>query len=407
MRPVALGFLGLALTTACVDQVDDVEVATQEIVGGTATQITTVPWQVSLQSAQGSHFCGGSIVTPTWIMTAAHCVAEGAPGRIVAGISQISQSASGQIRQVKRVVTYPGYSDPSTGKDAALIELTTPLQLDGVKVKAIKPITSTSPATLTAPGVMTTVSGWGTLTEGAQTLPDQLQSVSLPIVANTAASTAYNMTITADQLAAGVNNGGQDSCQGDSGGPLVIYNGSEPMLAGIVSWGEGCARAGLPGLYARMASFAGWADGYAGGPPTAAAGNDLSARPGTRVTVDGSASADTGFGSIKTYAWRQVSGAPITLDNAAAATAAFTAPSATGNVELELTVTDEGGASATDRVLVTISANGGGGGGGTGEGGDDEALANGDVVGGCSVGGGSSGFALVLLALGLLIRRRK
>ena len=170
----ALGAVG------CVDQPEDVaglEVTTQEIVGGTATQITSVPWQVSLQSAQGAHFCGGSIVTPTWIMTAAHCVADGAPGRIVAGISQISQSATGQIRQVKRVVMYPGYADPSQGKDAALIELTTPLQLDGVKVKAIKPITAASAAALTAPGVMTTVSGWGTTQEGAATLPDQLQSV--------------------------------------------------------------------------------------------------------------------------------------------------------------------------------------------------------------------------------------
>lgn len=396
-----LAVLALAVT-ACIEQPDDaVSETSQEIVGGTVTEITTVPWQVSLQGPDGSHFCGGSIVTPTWIVTAAHCVAGGAPARIVAGISRLSQSASGQIRSVKRVVMYPGYSDPTLGKDAALIELASPLTLDGTRVRAIKPLTTASPQTLTAPGVMTTVSGWGTTTEGAQTLPDQLQSVQLPIVATSTANTAYNMTITDDQLAAGVATGGQDSCQGDSGGPLVVYRGTEPMLAGIVSWGEGCARAGLPGLYARMTSFSAWADTYAGGPPTAVAGPDLTMKPGARVQLDGSASADSGFGVIASHRWRQVSGAPVNLDDTGAVTPSFTAPSTLGTIELELTVTDGGGATATDRVLVTIAANGDGT-GGTGADVLDET-----IVGGCAAGGGRTGFALLFIVLGVLLRARR
>lgn len=378
---------------------------TQEIVGGTATQISSVPWQVSLQSADGQHFCGGSIVTPTWIVTAAHCMEGGAPARIVAGVSRLSQSATGQVRSVKRVVSYPGYSDPSAGKDAALIELTMPLTLDGTNVRAIRPMTSAMASTLTAPGVMTTVSGWGVTAEGGQTIPDQLQSVQLPIVATTVANTAYNMTITDDQLAAGVAAGGQDSCQGDSGGPLVVMDQGEPLLAGIVSWGEGCARANTPGLYARMASFSSWADGYAGGPPVAAAGADISAKPGTQVTVDGSASADSGFGVIASYAWKQASGAPVTLGSANTQQLTFTAPSTLGTVELELTVTDGGGASATDRVTVTISNTGGGGGGGTGTGDGEDDLGQ-DVYGGCSAHRGSTG-PLLLVIVGMLLRRRR
>src|SRR5687767_7240699 len=146
---------GVLLTmAACVTEEPTLGEEAQEIVGGTATQITSVPWQVSLQSAAGAHFCGGSIVAPTWIVPAAHCVADGAPGRIVAGISRLSQSATGQIRNVKRVITFPGYTDPTAGKDAALIELASPLTLDGTNVKAIRPITSASPAEATAPGVM-------------------------------------------------------------------------------------------------------------------------------------------------------------------------------------------------------------------------------------------------------------
>ncbi len=396
-----------SLTTAgCVADEPSLGESTQEIVGGTATQVTTVPWQVSLQDANG-HFCGGTIVTPTWIVTAAHCVADGAPTKIVAGISRLSQSATGQTRAVKRVISYPGYTDPSVGKDAALIELTTPLTLDA-NVKVIRPLNAASPAALTAPGVMTTVSGWGMTTEGGTALPDQLQSVQVPIVALSAANTAYNMTLTEDQLPAGLATGGKDSCQGDSGGPLVVMAEGEYAFAGIVSWGEGCARANLPGLYGRVTSFAKWMDGYAGGPPVAAAGADLAVKPGTRVSLDASASADTGFGVIATYSWKQISGASVTLDNAAAKQASFTAPGALGTIELELTVADEGGATSTDRVVVTISATGTGGtgtgtGGGNGEG---DGLDGGDVVGGCSAHTGGSGPALLLLVGMLLIRRR-
>lgn len=394
----------LLLTSACVTDELDVEHQTQDIVGGTTTQITSVPWQVSLQAANGAHFCGGSIVAPTWIVTAAHCVADGAPARVVAGISRVSQSATGQIRNVKRVIVFPGYTDPTAGKDAALIELATPLAPDGSTVRAIRPVTAASAAALTAPGVMTTVSGWGATTEGAQTLPDQLQSVQLPIIAMATANAAYNMTLSADQLAAGVTAGGKDSCQGDSGGPLIVMDGAEPVLAGIVSWGEGCARANVPGMYGRVSSFASWMDTYAGGPPTATAGVDITVAPGARVTVDGSESRDTGFGQIVGYEWRQVGGAAVTLDNATAARASFAAPGTTGTIELELTVRDEGGATATDRVVVRISTTGGEVGEGGEEGGDD--ALDGDISGGCSANGGTGSALLCIVGLFFARRRR-
>ena len=399
------------LSVACLAEPDDllVDETSQEIVGGTSTQITSVPWQVSLQAGNGAHFCGGAIVSPTWIVTAAHCLEGGAPARVVAGISRLSQSATGQIRTVKRVLLAPGYADPTAGKDAALIELATPLTLDGTTTKAIRPVIGTTPAAVTAPGVMTTVSGWGATVEGAQTLPDQLQSVQVPVVALATANAAYQMTLTDDQLAAGLATGGKDSCQGDSGGPLIVMNGAEPMLAGIVSWGEGCARANLPGLYARVASFARWMDGYVGGLPTAVAGAGVSVGAGQRVQLDASASFDSGFGAIATYTWRQVSGASITLTGADTAQASFTAPATTGTIELELTVVDDAGNPANDRVTVTIAASGGGGGGGGGggEGGGD---GDGDVdaiYGGCSAHGGGHGPALVLVGLALLAVRRR
>lgn len=237
-----------------------------EIVGGTNANIANHPWQVSFQSSSGAHFCGGSIIGDSWILTAQHCV-DGAGAaftspasvRVAAGASNLSSmSASGQIRNVDEIVPYPGYVDTSAGKDVALLHLATPLTL-GANVQAIALTTPADEASgLTNAGVTANVSGWGTLSSGGSS-PDTLQAVNVPIVSNATADAAYPEAITADQLAAGdMVNGGEDSCQGDSGGPLTVAKGGGRILAGVVSWGYGCASAQYPGMYARVASFQSW-----------------------------------------------------------------------------------------------------------------------------------------------------
>ncbi len=144
-----------------------VESSGQEIVGGTATTIGANPWQVSLQSSSGFHFCGGSVINASWILTAQHCVTGSPPGRVVAGITNVSGSSAGQIRSVAEVIRYPGYVDASKGKDVALLRLSTPLDLSGANVKAIGLVTAADEAAgVTNAGLVTRVTGWGTLTSG-------------------------------------------------------------------------------------------------------------------------------------------------------------------------------------------------------------------------------------------------
>lgn len=81
-----------------------------------------------------------------------------------------------------------------------------------------------------------------------------MQSVEIPIVDRNECNEDYEGDITPDMICAGVPEGGKDSCQGDSGGPVVL-NGN---LVGIVSWGDGCARAGYPGVYTNVAYFLDW-----------------------------------------------------------------------------------------------------------------------------------------------------
>ncbi|KFA89032.1 trypsin-like serine protease [Archangium violaceum] len=250
---------------------EPVQSSTQEIVGGSATTIGANPWQVSLQSSSGFHFCGGSILNANWILTAQHCVNDGGyiskPARVEAGSTTIS--GSGQVRSVAEVVVYPGYVDASRGKDIALLRLSSPLDLSGANAKAIPLLTSAdASAGYTNTGVVSRVTGWGTLSSGGSS-PDTLQTVDVNIISNSSAQSSYpSETITADQLAAAAP--GKDSCQGDSGGPLTVLKGSTRVLAGVVSWGYGCADSRYPGMYARVSSFESWISSKISGvtPPT-------------------------------------------------------------------------------------------------------------------------------------------
>jgi secreted trypsin-like serine protease len=250
----------VALGTACEQEMADVSFDQQRIVGGEAVDIKDYPWQVALR--QGNfQFCGGSILNESWILTAAHCMQfSGSNVEILAGVSKLSAASSGQKRKVSKVHIYPGFVDVDKGKDAALLKLASPLDLTGDLAKAIPIVTAAdAEAGMTDAGIMSSVSGWGTLSAGGSS-PDKLQAVEVPIITNEEADEAYtDVAITEDQLAAGIMGvGGKDACQGDSGGPLVIKNGQNYKLAGIVSWGYGCADAKYPGMYSRVSSFEQW-----------------------------------------------------------------------------------------------------------------------------------------------------
>jgi hypothetical protein len=270
MKPVlGFGVLFAMALSACApgtyDEEEQEEVSEDErsgIVGGTQTTIENRPWQISLQSTGGSHFCGGTIIGATWIVTANHCV-EGTSAsqlRVVAAATNRNGSG-GQIRNVSQIVRYAGYVDPEHGKDIALLKLSSALDLTDPGAQAIPYATATTVADgRTDPGIIGTVSGWGTLSSGSSSMPSNLQTVDVPIVSNTQADQAYPESITADQLAAGlIGIGGKDSCQGDSGGPFVVPGpDGSVILAGVVSWGYGCAAPQYPGMYARVSSFASW-----------------------------------------------------------------------------------------------------------------------------------------------------
>lgn len=264
--------------------VDKIGPSQAQIVGGGNAAVGELPWQVIVYPDQ--YLCGGTLIDANWVLTAAHCVVDenGAPMnpglvQVVAGEYRLASSdGTEQQRGVVQLHVHPGYNADTSDNDLALLHLDAPVTL-GPSVGTIARVESPAYDSLAAPGVEAMVSGWGALVEGGP-VADTLQKVRVPIVSNGACNSAYGGGITDNMVCAGLTAGGKDSCQGDSGGPLVVPDGGSWRLAGVVSFGTGCAQAGFYGVYTRVSWYDQWIAGYvAGATPTPTVGVTPTATP--------------------------------------------------------------------------------------------------------------------------------
>ncbi len=239
----------------------------RRIVGGTPTAIQSVPWQVALtyspQVASGSafdrQFCGGTLVSPTLVVTAAHCVFDSGSFTppdlysVVSGRTVLS-STEGRESAVNTYIYWtdgqgqPLYDPRTNAWDVILMQLSepaagTPALLAGQDERE-----------LWAPGRAALISGWGTVKSGGQS-SDQLLAAEVVVMPNADCSEPYGTVFQPTlSVCAGTALGERDTCQGDSGGPLVVQTATgEPRLAGDTQSGNGCASAYDPGIYGRVA----------------------------------------------------------------------------------------------------------------------------------------------------------
>ncbi len=262
---IALTILTSATTLASTTIKSISSASEARIVGGEEAKPYSRPYQVSVQSSSGSHFCGGSIIADNLVLTAAHCM-EGVDGnapnmQVRVGAHSLTDG-SGQIIKVATTYTHQEY--PNLSKDVALLKLAE--KITNKNAKAIVLADDDFFKNNVKAGTNMVVSGWGTLTSNGQ-MPDKLMEVSVPYVTNNVCNAidAYNGQVQATEMCGGLKEGGKDSCQGDSGGPLVVKKGNDFVQVGVVSWGEGCAVANKYGVYANVAQLKSWIDNAAAG----------------------------------------------------------------------------------------------------------------------------------------------
>ena len=234
-----------------------------KIVGGKKAADGAHPWQASLGVAwiadpYASHFCGGSVLNATWIVTAAHCVVGLTPDRVSVTAGTNVLGVGGARVNAKRLIVKSDFNRSTFNNDIALVELFDALPI-GDRIRAIPLVDQTNEATLLKDETPLIVLGWGATQSGGTSVRD-LRYAEVPLVNRNGCNGAlsYDGRVTENMICAGFVGGGVDSCQGDSGGSLSVTDAAVNRLAGVVSWGEGCARPNKYGVYTRVATYSAW-----------------------------------------------------------------------------------------------------------------------------------------------------
>uniref|UniRef100_A0A8C3JT36 coagulation factor Xa n=1 Tax=Calidris pygmaea TaxID=425635 RepID=A0A8C3JT36_9CHAR len=227
------------------------------IVGGNECRLGECPWQAVLLNEEGEEFCGATIVSDYFILTAAHCINQSKEIKVVVGeVDREKKEQSETMHTVDKILVHSKYIAETYDNDIALIKLKEPITFSEYVVAACLPEADFANEVLMnqRSGM---VSGFGREFEGGR-LSKKLKVLEVPYVDRNTCKQSTNFAITENMFCAGYETEQKDACQGDSGGPHVTRYKDTYFVTGIVSWGEGCARKGKYGVYTKLSRFLRW-----------------------------------------------------------------------------------------------------------------------------------------------------
>ncbi len=250
---------------AAIKRYEDAQKKNTRLIGGKSTTIERNPWQVALlysrdDDRERAQFCGGVVVHPRWVLTAAHCIDGGtkpAQVHILSGTANL-RAGKGLRSPTDEVIHHRQWSRSTDDFDIGLIKVSQPLL-----GKVIAPASDATINALSSESKVW-VSGWGVTDLRRAKSTYRLQGVELDFIDRKTCNKfeSYNGRLTQNMFCAGIlgpeGGGGKDACYGDSGGPLSIHSGAKARLVGLVSWGVDCAEAYKYGVYTQVSRFRAW-----------------------------------------------------------------------------------------------------------------------------------------------------
>lgn len=237
------------------------------IVGGSAYNIEDHPYQVCLLDDE-FHFCGGSLISPNWVVTAAHCIQdfENTPSEVTVGAGNNRYSDTTRL-PAKAIYVHPEYQGFLAGfpNDIGLIELDGSFELtDKINVIEMLPEGDSN----TFAGDDCTITGWGKTNYLNPGVSSSLQGLDIPVITNSACNVTWEAVdganINDGHICVFQENSGESACSGDSGGPLTCTADGKKVLAGATSWGISTCSGEFPSVYTRISTFRKWIEDTSG-----------------------------------------------------------------------------------------------------------------------------------------------
>ncbi|XP_038152251.1 plasminogen activator, urokinase a isoform X1 [Cyprinodon tularosa] len=236
-----------------------------KIVGGSFIPIESHPWIAAIY--QRKFLCGGSLISPNWVLTAAHCFVDGNKTRlqdlsVYLGKTEIKETdpEREQVFTVEKLIIHHKYNEQNFNNDMALLKISNKKGQGAFKTDSVRTVCLPPFKTYLPPGFPCSIAGFGMERFGFSSYSNRLKKANVNLLSSTDCKhdESYKALFTDNMICAASPDWSEDACKGDSGGPLVCEVSGRMFLFGVVSWGDGCASENKPGVYTKVTNYNNW-----------------------------------------------------------------------------------------------------------------------------------------------------